>query len=140
MGHFPFPLAVDSLVPLAVVVGGLLLEKEGTVGRKIGCVLDPFQEEDDDVSVRVVDDNKRQTAEMVDTAAVYTGEILHLGQTADQAIMVGKGHCCTHTWAELVVVQDSTCNVDFAVDWCSMMGQRVGLVAGIDFVPVYIVK
>ena len=75
---------------------------------------------------------------MVDTAAVYTGEILCLGQTADQAIMVGKGHCCTHTWVELVVVQDSTCNVDFAVDWCSMMGQRVGLVAGIDFVPVYI--
>ena len=100
--------------------------------------MDPFQEEEDDVSVHVVDDNKRQTAEVVDTAVVYTGEILYLGQTADQAIMVGKCHCCTDTWAELVVVQDS--DMDFAVDWCSMMGQRVGLVAGIDFVPVYIVK
>ena len=36
------------------------------------------------------------------------------------------------------MVQDR--NVDFAVDWCSRMGQRVGLVAGIDFVPVYIEK
>ena len=39
------------MVPLAVDVGGLLLKKEGTVGRQIGCVLDPFQEEDDDVPV-----------------------------------------------------------------------------------------
>ena len=28
------------------------------VGHRIGSVLDPFQEEEDDVSVRVVDDNK----------------------------------------------------------------------------------
>ena len=95
-GHFPFPLAVDSLVPLAVDIGGLLL-KEGTVDCQIGCILDPFQEEEDDVPVRVVDDNKWQIAEMVDTAVVYTGEILYHGQTADQAIMVGKGHCGTHT-------------------------------------------
>ena len=43
--HFPSPLVVDSLVPLAIDIGGLLLKKEGTAGRQIGCVLDPFQEE-----------------------------------------------------------------------------------------------
>ena len=120
---------VDSLVPLAVDIGGLLLKEEGMVGRQIGYVLDPFQEEEDDVLVRVLDD----------TAVVYMGDILYLGQTADQAIMVGKGHCCTHTWAELVVVQNG--NVDFAdsapmlaFDWCSILRQGVELVAGIDSV------
>lgn len=65
---------------------------------------------------------------------VHEGEIPHLGQTADLAVMVGEGHCYMvelHPWVELVVVQEEAdCNgmADFAdlapelpntpVDWC----------------------
>jgi hypothetical protein len=82
---------VDSLVPLAVDVGGLLLKK----GHHTGYVLDPFQEEEDvpvpfqavvvgHPTVHVVEDKKwvelvavqgveLRTAEAVDTVAVQTG-------------------------------------------------------------------
>ena len=42
---------------------------------------------------------------------VHEGEIPHLGQTADLAVMVEL-----HPWVELVVVQEADCNgtVDFA--------------------------
>lgn len=173
-GHFPSPLEVDSLVPLAVDVGGLLLKK-GKVDHQTGCVLDPFQEEGD-VSVPfqavvfahptahvvevdaelVLEDEKwvelvagqgveLQIAEVVGACIVVEVEmgqeeeglahvVENLGQTADQTVMVGEGHCCTvelHPWVELVVVQEADCNgmVDFAdsalvlpntpVDWYS---------------------
>ena len=67
-------------------------------------------------------------------ALVHEGEIPHLGQIADLAVMVGEGHYCMvelRPWAELVVVQEEAdCNgmADFAdsapelpntpVDWC----------------------
>jgi hypothetical protein len=46
-GNLPSPIAVDSLVPPAVDVGGLLLTK-GKVDHQTACALDPFQEEEED--------------------------------------------------------------------------------------------
>ena len=41
-GHFPSPLVVESLVPLAVDVGGLLLKKEGGNNGGKGPLLYPY--------------------------------------------------------------------------------------------------
>jgi hypothetical protein len=94
------------------------------------------------VELRTVEVVDVRTAVAVQTGLevvglVHVGEIPHLGQTADQAVLVGEGHCCMvelHPWAELVVVQEleeeADCNgmADFAhsalalpstpVDWC----------------------